>query len=561
MNKKNYIKTVLTQIAVVVCLSMMTQTALANAKTNPLRGGAQSPAAATSKAEGGDSLSRGHRLVVRTNLLYGAALTPNLGFDYALSRHWSLGANVGFNPFEFDTKKNKKWKHLLIAPELRYWNDSVFKAKSSYWGVNAIYSHYNVGNVEFPFGMYKDARDYRMQGDLAAIGLFYGYTWRMGRLFRMEAEIGVGAGYSWSKKYDCGDCGEYLGRSNKPFLVPKLALNLVLDPKRREVKQQAPVQVLPPVVEEEKEPATEIVELLVRPFDVMTLADTLAFTHPILERYENYRPYDKTRVLRKEPGMLYVHFPLDKTILRRDFRDNAQVLDVIVSLTKQILQNQYCDVRLIQLIGLASVEGPVKHNQDLSDGRALALRDYVISNVPGVTADRFEVIGGGEAWAEFRDQVNDLLKAVDTDRSTYSGNRNYKADLQAVLDIIDTEPNLDKREQKLRRLGGGRVYRMFQRELQVLADQRNSGYIRIYFERLPDQRAVAINKASELLQQKRYDEALSLLEGVKDDPRSWNAYGVAVFMTGRQEEGLNYIRMAAAQGNPEAIENIKRINE
>ena len=502
----------------------------------------------------------GQRFKLRTNLIYWATLTPNIGFDYSLTDRWSVGMNFGFNPFTIDSEKNKKWKHLLIAPEFRHWNDSVFKPKSFYWGVNAFYSHYNVGNVEFPFGMYKDARDYRMQGDLAGIGIFYGYTWRMGRLFRMEAELGVGAGYAWSKKYDCGNCGDYLGHDDKPFLVPKLALNLVLDPKRREVKQK-PVQVLPAVIEEPAQPEVEKCILVVRPFDVMTLADTLAFSHPIVESYDKYRPYDKTRIMRKEPGMLYVHFPLDKTELRRDFRDNAEVLDEIVYLSKQIVSNKHCDVRLIQIIGLASIEGPQKHNEELSEGRAIALRDYVVDNVPGMRADQFEVNAGGEAWAEFRDQVNDLLKSADTDDSNYSGRKNYKQDLQKVLDIIDNEQDLAKREQQLRRLSGGRIYRMFQRELQVLADQRNSGYIRIYFDRLPDQDAITINTASEMLQEERYQEALSMLEGVKHDARSWNAYGVALFMTGSEEAGISYIRKAADRGNADAIENLKQISK
>lgn len=36
------------------------------------------------------------RLSLRNNLLYDAALTPNLGVEYALGQHWSIGGNVGF---------------------------------------------------------------------------------------------------------------------------------------------------------------------------------------------------------------------------------------------------------------------------------------------------------------------------------------------------------------------------------------------------------------------------------------------------------------------------------
>lgn len=193
-------------------------------------------------------------LSLRNNLVYDAALTPNLGFDVQLSDHWSAGANVGFRPWPSDDNAEKKWRHLLVAPELRRWKvaqdqlrlpkgDSLYRSRTSYWGLNLIYSHYNVGGVTFPFGLYKSVRDHRKQGDLAAVGAFAGYTWRLSRLLRLEAELGLGVGYAWAKNYECPHCGAYLGRDDKPFLVPKLALNIVLDPQKR---QQQPVVLTQP---------------------------------------------------------------------------------------------------------------------------------------------------------------------------------------------------------------------------------------------------------------------------------------------------------------------------
>lgn len=172
--------------------------------------------------------AQAQRAAIRTNLLYDATLTPNIGTEWALDSTWTLGANVGFNAWDVNSSKNRKWRHLLIAPELRHWNDSVYKHRSSFWGLNLVYSHYNVGNVHFPLGLYPAVRHYRLQGDLVALGAFYGYNWRLSRWLRLEAEAGLGVGYAWSKKYDCAHCGTYHGRTDKPFLVPKLALNLVL---------------------------------------------------------------------------------------------------------------------------------------------------------------------------------------------------------------------------------------------------------------------------------------------------------------------------------------------
>ena len=206
-----------------------------------------------------------------------------------------------------------------------------------------------------------------------------------------------------------------------------------------------------------------------------TVAETLALDHSVLRDFSEYRPYDKSRVLRKEEGMLYVHFPLDSSVLLRDFRNNGEILDEIVYLTRQIRADEHSDIRLIQIIGLASIEGNSAHNQQLSDDRAAAMRDYVIREVDGITPDMFETIGGGEAWTEFRDQLNDALLAGGAGTSLTT------EQLRKAIDIIDKEPNLDLRERKLRQMDRGRAYKAMVKDF--LADQRNSGYLRIYYSK------------------------------------------------------------------------------
>ena len=63
---------------------------------------------------------------VRNNLIYDISGTPNLGVDVRVSQHWTLGLTAGYRPWPLDDKTTRKWRHLLVAPELRYWNDSTF---------------------------------------------------------------------------------------------------------------------------------------------------------------------------------------------------------------------------------------------------------------------------------------------------------------------------------------------------------------------------------------------------------------------------------------------------
>ena len=301
-------------------------------------------------------------------------------------------------------------------------------------------------------------------------------------------------------------------------------------------------------------------------------AGALEKDNPVLEHISKYRPYDNSRILRKEKGALYVHFPLDKITLRRDFRDNDWRLDRICDITAQIMADSTSSVEKIQIIGMASIEGTVAHNHWLAQGRGKALKDYVRKQVPSVTDAMFDVIDGCEAWTEFRDQLNDvrLLKQGKRLDAKGLGVEAYDLsltddDLAAItmdeldqcISIIDTEPNLDRREQRLRQLNGGKTYRFMQRTL--LADQRNSGYLRIYWDYVPDEAAKRINAAIELMQKGDYAAALPRLMAEKADPRSWNAIGCSQAMTGNETEAINWFKRAAEQGNADAVKNLQQL--
>lgn len=163
---------------------------------------------------------------LRNNLLYDATLTPNLGFDLRMNPKWTAGAVVGINAWDINKDQNKKWRHLLIAPNVRRWlNDTLFHKR--YIEADLIYSHYNVGNTKIPFGLYKAVQDHRLQGDLLALGGKYGYSWIMARHWRIEAEAGIAIGYAWFKEYECATCGQQLGNGDRIFLLPQLGINVV----------------------------------------------------------------------------------------------------------------------------------------------------------------------------------------------------------------------------------------------------------------------------------------------------------------------------------------------
>ena len=165
------------------------------------------------------------QVALRTNLLYDATLTPNLGMDVRVDSAWTVGLLVGINAWDIDKEKNKKWRHALFSLRARKYRDSLFH--KGYYEADFIYSHYNVGNTKIPFGLYSAVKDRRLQGDLFALGGKYGYSWILSRTWRIEAEAGVAVGYAWFKEYDCDHCGTYYGKGDRIFLLPQLGVNVV----------------------------------------------------------------------------------------------------------------------------------------------------------------------------------------------------------------------------------------------------------------------------------------------------------------------------------------------
>ena len=165
------------------------------------------------------------RMALRTNLLYDATLSPNLGVDVRVDSAWTVGLLAGINAWDIDKEKNKKWRHALFSIRARKYRDSLFH--KGYYEADVIYSHYNVGNTKIPFGLYSAVKDRRLQGDLIALGGKYGYSWILSRTWRIEAEAGVAVGYAWFKEYDCPHCGTFLGNGDRIFLLPQLGINVV----------------------------------------------------------------------------------------------------------------------------------------------------------------------------------------------------------------------------------------------------------------------------------------------------------------------------------------------
>lgn len=511
---------------------------------------------------------------IKNNLLYDAALTWNAGIENRISHHWTTALNVGYSPYKLGTNSTRRWRHLMVMPEARYWFCVPYARH--FISMNAVYSHYNAARLNLPF---YSTGDYRYQGDFAGVGASYGYAIAIGKNkhWNVEFEVGADLCYTWYDKYECEHCGDELGSESKWFVLPKLGVNLAwilpgkyFNKERMHACDEVqPVESVPELME-----VPAFVPQYVYVPDNTGKAGQLLQSNPILAHINDFVPYTSDRILRKESNSLYVFFPLDDTALLPDFRDNRPVLDSIVSATRQIMADTISSVRKIAIIGMASVEGPEDRNCLLGEGRSHALKEYIQQHVL-VPDSLFDIANGCEAWSEFRDQLEDIrtLKAggkvealpgspaaetlVALTPEVLSGITLDEVD--RMLAIIKEEDNPARREQRIRQANGGRTYNFLKQN--VLADQRNSGYLRVYYDYVPDEAARAINEATAYLRQERTADALRLLLSQQNDPRAWNAMGVAYYKMGNIRQAQRCFQQAAENGDAHARKNLQQLQE
>lgn len=174
---------------------------------------------------GGASTAKAQEIATKTNLLYWATSTPNLGLELGLGKQTTLELMGGYNPWTFNKDANKKIKHWLVMPEFRYWLCERFNGH--FFGLHSGYAYYNIGGVRIPF-MSKSTKEHRYQGWGTGVGISYGYSWIIGKRLNIEASIGLGYIYTNYDKYECATCGDHKGNYDKHYLGPtKAAVSLI----------------------------------------------------------------------------------------------------------------------------------------------------------------------------------------------------------------------------------------------------------------------------------------------------------------------------------------------
>ncbi len=286
----------------------------------------------------------------------------------------------------------------------------------------------------------------------------------------------------------------------------------------------------------------------------------------------------------------FLDFEVNKVDIRPEYMSNPQELAKIRAMIDDLKSDANVNVKRLDIIGYASPEGTLAANKRLSEGRAMALRNYLAARYD-FPRNQYYIIFGGENW-------DGLVKALDTFEME------YKAE---VLDIITNIPIEKGRETKLMQLRGGAPYRLMLKEIfpslrvaicKVSYDVRNFNLeeakevikkrpqnlslnemfmvantypkgsqefidvfetaVRLY----PESEVAAMNAATAALSRNDLVSAERYLERVKSDdclPEYNNAMGVLSLMKGEYELSEKYLKAAAQSGLDAAKENLEEL--
>lgn len=180
-------------------------------------------------------LTTSAQVALKSNLLYDALTTPNIGVEIGLSQRQTLNMTYGLNLWNFHRHgEPSKAKHWVLQPEWRWWLCSRFSGH--FVGVHAMGGEFNAANANIPvpggfFGganLHSYIRDTRCEGQYAGVGVTYGYQYELSRHWNIEAELGVGYNHVWYSRYACGQCGGKIGTGNTNYAgVTKLGFSIM----------------------------------------------------------------------------------------------------------------------------------------------------------------------------------------------------------------------------------------------------------------------------------------------------------------------------------------------
>ena len=180
---------------------------------------------------------------------------------------------------------------------------------------------------------------------------------------------------------------------------------------------------------------------------------------------------------RAKEGSAFLDFPVNRTEIRPDYRQNSRELAAIQETIESVRGDKYATITGVSIKGYASPEGSYANNERLAKGRSEALLAYVRERY-GLDGADTEASYEAEDWQGLEARV---------ERSSMPAR---EALLDVIRDASIDDP--DRREEKLRGVDGGEPYRYLVKE--IYPALRHSDYKVSYTIR-----PISVEEAKELI--------------------------------------------------------------
>ena len=128
---------------------------------------------------------KAQRMAVSSDLVQWALVSPNLGFEVALSQHHAFAFSASTCPVKVSDRLSVS--HLSMSPEYKYWFRMPFYGH--YAGADILYSSYEIGGSR-----------YARTGNLVAACANYGYSFIIGKRWNIVPHAGLGVGVDVGEK-------------------------------------------------------------------------------------------------------------------------------------------------------------------------------------------------------------------------------------------------------------------------------------------------------------------------------------------------------------------------
>ena len=310
--------------------------------------------------------------------------------------------------------------------------------------------------------------------------------------------------------------------------------------------------------------------------------------YEVVPAFAYITPQAETEKHRAEVGSAYLDFQVGRSQILPDFRNNRSELKKIDETIQTVLSDKNITPQGIVLKGYASPEGSYASNDRLSENRVKALCDY-IRRQHNFKEDFFVLDNEPEDWDGFKVKTEADANIPDRD---------------AVLEIINSSDEPDRKESDLRSLNGGVAYRYVLENIfpslrrseyrinyivrsfsveegrevikthpeqlslsemfavansyPVASDEYNSVFdiaVRLY----PEDEIANLNAANIAMGKGDYSSARHYLSKAGETPEAIHARGVLNLLEGNLEEALVLLKKAKEMGVSEAASNLEEL--